>query len=79
MNPSKASLLEDYDSKRDYRKCIVSDMYRYKKLVEECEMASDKANRELREAKVRLEQAERSEERNREEINELWRQLVEEK
>jgi len=79
MSQSRAGLLEDYDAKRDFRKQVVHDLFVYRKAVEECERYFAKAQRELEEATERLRREEEYEARNREEINELWRQLVEEK
>jgi sugar-specific transcriptional regulator TrmB len=78
MQRSKASILEDYDAKRDFRKEVVHDLFVYKKGVEECERYFEKAKRELDEARERLRREEEYEARNREEINELWKLLVEE-
>jgi hypothetical protein len=73
---NKANILREYDSKRDFRKQIIEDLAICKTGVEECVRYAAKAQRELEEAQERLTRIMEYEERNRKEIDELWKQLV---
>jgi len=73
---NKANILREYDSKRDSRRQITKDLAVCKTEVEECVRYAAKAQRELEEAQERLTKIMKYEERNRKEINELWKQLV---